>query len=61
MTILYDEGQQAIATELRRVLEARTSTEALLPLLELVGDYHRPFLGHRRRTGLDRAGASRSA
>lgn len=43
MTILYDEGQQAIATESRRVLEARTSTEALLPLLESVGDYHRPF------------------
>ncbi|WP_439567592.1 acyl-CoA dehydrogenase family protein [Sphingopyxis sp.] len=43
MTILYDEGQQAIATESRRVLEARTSTEALLPLLESVGEYHRPF------------------
>ncbi|WP_428629042.1 acyl-CoA dehydrogenase family protein [Sphingopyxis sp.] len=43
MTILYDEGQQAIATESRRVLEARIGKDALLPLLESVGDYHHPF------------------
>ena len=51
MTILYDEGQQAIATESRRVLEARTSTEALLPLLESVGEYHRPFWDTAREQG----------
>ena len=38
MTILYDEGQQAIATESRRVLEARVGKDALLPLLETVGE-----------------------
>ena len=43
MTILYDEGQQAIATESRRVIEARVGKDALLPLLETVGEYHRPF------------------
>ena len=51
MTILYDEGQQAIATESRRVLEARTSTDALLPLLESVGDYHRPFWDTAKEQG----------
>ena len=51
MTILYDEGQQAIATESRRVLEARTSTEALLPLLESVGEYHRPFWDTAKEQG----------
>ena len=40
MSILYDEGQQAIATESRRVLEARVSKEELLPLLETSGRYH---------------------
>ena len=34
MSILYDEGQRAIADESRRILEARVDTEALLPLLE---------------------------
>ncbi|MDZ3831115.1 MAG: acyl-CoA dehydrogenase family protein [Sphingopyxis sp.] len=43
MTILYDEGQQAIATETRRALEARVSMEELLPLLENSGEYHEPF------------------
>lgn len=43
MTILYDEGQQAIATESRRVLEARISKDELLPLLETSGAYHEPF------------------
>ncbi len=43
MSILYDEGQQAIATESRRVLEARMSKEDLLPLLEASGRYHEGF------------------
>src|SRR3546814_13276608 len=40
MTILHDEAQQAIATETRRVLEARVKTEQFLPLLETTGRYH---------------------
>lgn len=51
MTILYDEGQQAIATESRRVLEARISKDALLPLLESVGEYHRPFWDTAKEQG----------
>lgn len=43
MTILYDEGQQAIATESRRVLEARIAKDDLLPLLETTGRYHEGF------------------
>lgn len=43
MSLLYDEGQLAIATESRRVLEARVTTEALLPLLEKSGEFHAPF------------------
>lgn len=43
MSIVYDEGQLAIATELRRVLEARVTSEALLPLLEKSGEFHAPF------------------
>lgn len=43
MSILYDEGQQAIATETRRVLEARISKDELLPLLETTGAYHEGF------------------
>ncbi len=43
MSILYDESQQAIATESRRVLDARTSKERLLALLDLVGGYDEPF------------------
>lgn len=43
MSILYDEGQQAIAAESRRVLDARVSKERLLTLLEQVGDYDRVF------------------
>ena len=43
MSILYDEGQQAIATEARRALEARVSKDALLPLLETSGQYHNGF------------------
>ena len=37
MSILLDEGQQAIATECRRVLEARSDKGRLLGLLEQVG------------------------
>jgi acyl-CoA dehydrogenase len=43
MSILYDEGQQAIATESRRVLDARTSKERLLTLLEKTGEFDQPF------------------
>jgi acyl-CoA dehydrogenase len=43
MSILYDEGQQAIATESRRALEARVSKDELLPLLQTQGEYHQPF------------------
>ena len=43
MSILYDEGQQAIATESRRVLDARTSKQRLLGLLEQTGAYDSPF------------------
>lgn len=37
MSILYDEGQQAVATESRRVLDARVSKDKLLGLLEQTG------------------------
>jgi len=43
MSILYDEGQQAIATESRRALEARVTKDDLLPLLEQKGKYHEGF------------------
>ena len=43
MSILYDEGQQAIATESRRALEARVSKDDLLPLLQASGRYHDGF------------------
>lgn len=43
MSILYDEGQQAIATESRRVLDARTSKDRLLKLLEQTGAIDQPF------------------
>lgn len=43
MTILYDEGQLAIATESRRILEARVKNEDLLPLLESGGNVHGAF------------------
>lgn len=43
MSILHDEGQQAIATESRRVLEARISKDDLLPLLQTSGRYHEGF------------------
>ncbi|MEQ1498190.1 MAG: acyl-CoA dehydrogenase [Novosphingobium sp.] len=43
MSILYDEGQQAIATESRRVLDARMDKARLLGLLEQVGQFDQPF------------------
>ncbi len=43
MSILYDEGQQAIATESRRVLDARTDKARLLALLEQTGQFDQPF------------------
>lgn len=43
MSILYDEGQQAIASETRRVLEARVAKDDLLPLLEQSGRFHETF------------------
>ncbi len=43
MSILYDEGQQAIASESRRVLDARTSKERLLGLLEQTGQFDQPY------------------
>ena len=43
MSLLYDDGQLAIATESRRVLEARVDSASLLPLLEVQGSYHTGF------------------
>lgn len=51
MTILHDEGQQAIATESRRILEARVASEDLLPLLEGTGAWHRGFWDVAREQG----------
>lgn len=43
MSMLYDEGQQAIATESRRVLDARMNKGRLLKLLEETGAHDEPF------------------
>ena len=43
MSILYDEGQLAIATESRRVLDARMDKARLLGLIEQVGASDKPF------------------
>ncbi|WP_295633732.1 acyl-CoA dehydrogenase family protein [Novosphingobium sp.] len=43
MSILYDEGQRAIASESRRVLDARMDKARLLALLEQTGKYDQPF------------------
>jgi acyl-CoA dehydrogenase len=43
MSILYDEGQHAIATESRRVLDARADKARQLALLEQVGSYDEGF------------------
>jgi acyl-CoA dehydrogenase len=51
MSILYDEGQQAIATESRRALEARVSKDDLLPLLQTSGRYHDGFWATAKEQG----------
>ncbi|NIJ36725.1 acyl-CoA dehydrogenase [Sphingopyxis panaciterrae] len=51
MSILYDEGQQAIATESRRVIEARVNKEELLPLLETTGRYHEGYWATAKEQG----------
>ncbi|MBA4751314.1 MAG: acyl-CoA/acyl-ACP dehydrogenase [Sphingopyxis sp.] len=51
MSILYDEGQQAIATESRRALEARVSKDDLLPLLQTSGKYHDGFWATAKEQG----------
>ena len=51
MSILYDEGQQAIATESRRVLEARVNKDELLPLLETTGQYLGAFWDTAKEQG----------
>lgn len=51
MSILYDEAQQSIANESRRVLEARVSKEELLPLLESTGHYHKGFWNTAKEQG----------
>ena len=43
MSILYDDAQQAIATESKRVLDARIDKARLLALLETTGEYDQPF------------------
>ena len=43
MSIVYDEQQQAIASESRRVLDARADKARLLGLLEQTGEYDRAF------------------
>lgn len=43
MSMLYDEGQQAIATESRRVLDARITKDRLLGLIEQVGECDAAF------------------
>lgn len=43
MSILHDEGQVAIATAARRVLDARTSKDRLLGLLDQVGHHDTVF------------------
>jgi acyl-CoA dehydrogenase len=51
MSLLYDEGQLAIASESRRVLEARVLHEHLLPLLETQGQFHAAFWDTAKEQG----------
>lgn len=51
MSILYDESQQAIASESRRILEARTNLETQLPLLESEGEYASDFWNIAKEQG----------
>jgi len=43
MSIIYDAGQQAIAGESRRILDARMEVPRLLGLLERTGEFDRAF------------------
>lgn len=51
MSILYDEGQMAIANEAKRVLEARVLPENLLPLLENEGKFDTAFWDTAKEQG----------
>lgn len=51
MSILLDEGQQAIATESRRVADARMKPEAALKLLEASGEYDPVFWDMAKEQG----------
>ncbi len=51
MSLLFDEGQLAIATESRRVLEARVDMATLLPLLEARGQFHAGFWATAQEQG----------
>lgn len=51
MSILYDEGQLAIASESRRLLEARVASADLLPLLEATGQYHTAYWDSAKEQG----------
>jgi acyl-CoA dehydrogenase len=51
MPLFYDEGQQAIAAESRRIVEARMSVERLLPLLEREGAFDMPFWAMAKEQG----------
>lgn len=51
MSVLYDEGQLAIAEESRRVLEARAQPAELLELLDRQGEFHAPFWATAKEQG----------
>ncbi len=51
MSLLYDEGQLAIAAETRKVLEARVNTKEMLALLEQQGLFHAPFWETAKQQG----------
>ena len=51
MSILYDEGKQAIAIEAKRVLEARVLPGKLLTLLETEGQFDTAFRDTAKEQG----------
>jgi len=51
MSLIHDESQVAMATEVRRALEARVTTADLLPLVEAKGQWHAPFWDMAREQG----------
>ncbi|HMP57520.1 MAG TPA: acyl-CoA dehydrogenase family protein, partial [Novosphingobium sp.] len=51
MSLIHDDGQLAMASEARRVLEARVGVAGLLPLLEQSGQFHLPFWQTAREQG----------